>query len=141
MWNGPGIVNATDAKYGFIVDTTAYYYLTAVTAEGCTYTDSVLITGDMNPSCTIEPFTTFSPNGDAVNETWKITGIESFPENHITILNRWGDVVFDETNYDNETVIWNGTLQNGSEAPAGTYYFIIEIIDGPSKTGWIQLLK
>ncbi|MBI3136523.1 MAG: gliding motility-associated C-terminal domain-containing protein [Bacteroidetes bacterium] len=140
-WNGPGVVNVTDSSYGFMVDTTAYYYLTAVTANGCTYQDSVLITGNMGPACTIEPFTSFSPNGDAVNETWKIQGIESFPENNVTILDRWGDVVFDQPNYDNQTVLWTGTLESGSEAPAGTYYFIVEITDGPSTTGWIQLLK
>jgi gliding motility-associated-like protein len=140
-WNGPGVVNITGATHGFIVDTTAYYYLTAETANGCIYMDSVLITGNTDPACTIEPLTTFSPNGDAVNESWSIQGFEAFPENHVTVLNRWGDVVFDELNYDNETVIWNGTLQNGSEAPPGTYYFIVDITDGPSTTGWIQLLK
>ncbi|MBI3136522.1 MAG: gliding motility-associated C-terminal domain-containing protein [Bacteroidetes bacterium] len=141
LWNGPGVTNETDPNYGFIADTTSYYFVAVTTANGCVYEDSVLITALSDPSCTIEPLTSFSPNGDAVNETWKIQGIEGFPNNHVTILNRWGDIVFDELNYDNETVLWTGTLKTGSEAPAGTYYFIIEITDGPSATGWIQLLK
>ena len=140
-WNGPNVANVTESEHGFQADTSAWYYLTATTANGCVYTDSLFVTASTDPSCTIEPLTTFSPNGDAVNESWKIQGINAFPDNTVTVINRWGDVVFEQTNYDNESVYWNGTLPNGAEAPGGTYFFVIEITGGPTTTGWIQLLK
>ena len=140
-WSGPGVVNETAANYGFQVDTTAFYYVTAITANGCSYTDSVFVTASTDPSCTILPLTSFSPNDDAVNDSWKIQGIDAFPNNHVTILNRWGDIVFEKDNYDNSTISWIGTQPNGTDAPEGTYFYIIEITDGPSSTGWIQLLK
>jgi gliding motility-associated-like protein len=141
VWNGPGTINIPGDTYGFIVDSSAWYYVTATTANSCIYTDSVYVTAGIDPSCTIEPLTSFSPNGDAVNDVWKIQGITAFPENTVTIINRWGDVVFEGSNYDNETIMWGGTLPNGSEAPEGTYFYVIELTDGPSTTGWIQLLK
>jgi gliding motility-associated-like protein len=140
-WNGPGALNVPGDSYGFIVDSSAWYYVTATTANSCSYTDSVYVTASTDAVCTIEPLTTFSPNGDAVNDVWKIQGITAFPENTVTIVNRWGDVVFEESNYDNETIMWDGTLPGGSEAPEGTYFYVIELTGGPSSTGWIQLLK
>lgn len=141
LWSGTGVTSETDETIAIQVNETAYYSVEVTTVNGCVYSDSVLVTADTDPSCTIEPVTSFTPNGDAVNDIWKIQGIEGFPSNHVVILNRWGDVVFEEDNYDNQLILWDGTLPNGSDAPEGTYFFIIEIADGPGSTGWIQLLK
>jgi gliding motility-associated-like protein len=81
-----------------------------------------------------------TPNNDGVNDTWRIQGIESFNENIVSIFNRWGDTVFQADGYDNENVVWDGT-NNGNELGAGTYFYIIEIVNGPSSSGWIQLMK
>jgi gliding motility-associated-like protein len=60
----------------------------------------------------------FTSNGDGINETFAIRGIETHPEARVSIYNRWGEQVYSTKNYaDNE---WNGT--NCSE---GVYYYII----------------
>jgi gliding motility-associated-like protein len=42
--------------------------------------------------------------------------------NHITIINRWGAVVYDAENYQNT---WGGTGDSG-ELPDGTYYYVVD---------------
>ena len=70
----------------------------------------------------------FTPDGDGVNDFFVIEGIELFTNNSITIFNRWGNVVFQTNNYENN---WNGTSTNsmnagGDELPTGTYYYLFD---------------
>ena len=71
----------------------------------------------------------FSPQGDGVNDNFVIPGIETYPDNKITFFNRWGNVVYETKNYQNN---WNGTTNSGlyvgGEAlPIGTYFYILEL--------------
>lgn len=75
----------------------------------------------------------FSPDGDFKNDVWVINGLPT--ENTVTVYNRWGNKVYQKTNYDNT---WNGmpnvTGTLGSEKlPQSTYYYIIEFKDGSIK--------
>ena len=70
----------------------------------------------------------FSPDGDGVNDTFIIQGIEYFNDNQIIIFNRWGSQVFTMSPYDNT---WDGTSQNnlninGDQLPTGTYFYILD---------------
>ncbi len=89
----------------------------------------------------------FSPNNDAINDFFVINGIENSPNNVLTVINRWGNIVFKAENYNNE---WAGTYDNGSmrdkatgdKLPDGTYFFIFEARDfNIIKTGYIILKK
>lgn len=71
----------------------------------------------------------FTPNGDGDNDYWVIKGHENYPEMHITIFNRWGNVIFETDNYD---VPWDGKY-NGKPVPTGTYYYIIDLKNGNEK--------
>jgi gliding motility-associated-like protein len=76
----------------------------------------------------------FSPDGDGINDNFVIEGIELIPDNEITIFNRWGNVVFQTSNYQNN---WDGTSSNamnigGGDLPTGTYYYILD----PKKEGY-----
>ncbi len=83
----------------------------------------------------------FSPNGDGVNETWVIKGIEDFPDNEIKIFNRWGDKIRDFARYDNVNVRWDGTNNRGKLVPDGTYYYIIDIKGLKTFMGWVQVVS
>jgi gliding motility-associated-like protein len=61
----------------------------------------------------------FTPNGDGVNDTFFIPGLDTYAENEITIINRWGNDVYEKTNYKND---WTG---NG--LPEGTYFYILKV--------------
>jgi len=84
-------------------------------------------------------FNGVSPNGDGNNDTWKIKGIERYPENTITIYNRWGDKVREFANYNNTTRSWDGTNENGEPLPNGTYFYILSIEDAGTLKGWIYV--
>ncbi|WP_057940498.1 gliding motility-associated C-terminal domain-containing protein, partial [Algoriphagus resistens] len=71
-----------------------------------------------------------SPNGDGINEFWAIDKIEDYPQNKVSVYNRWGDKVFETHNYDNTTNVFDGTANNltqlgASKLPEGTYFFEI----------------
>src|SRR5690606_35502870 len=38
-------------------------------------------------------FNSFSPDGDGKNDKWEIKNIDLFPDNELTILNRWGSEI------------------------------------------------
>jgi gliding motility-associated-like protein len=84
----------------------------------------------------------FSPNGDGFYDNFRIRGLNSRPIK-LTVYNRWGNKVYDKEPYDNS---WNGN-GNISNAfgngllPAGTYYYIIQFLDGKkeNKTGFVEL--
>jgi gliding motility-associated-like protein len=67
--------------------------------------------------------TGFSPNGDPYNETYVILGIDQHPNNTFIVFNRWGNIVYEVSGYNNE---WAGTNQDGDDLPDGTYYVIFE---------------
>ena len=81
--------------------------------------------------CTIQKG--ISPNGDGLNDSFDLS---SFNVKTLQIFNRYGKKVYGRGNYSNE---WFGQADNGNELPDGTYYYVIEFNDLPSKTGWIYI--
>ncbi|WP_341907400.1 Ig-like domain-containing protein [Fluviicola taffensis] len=78
--------------------------------------------------CLIDIPEAFTPDGDGTNDAFVITGIELFPNNTITIFNRWGNQVFFTEKYDNT---WEGKSTSefnigGDELPTGTYFYIFD---------------
>lgn len=60
----------------------------------------------------------------------KFMRIMNLPEQHrVKIFNRWGDVVFQTSRYDNESVRFEGRNDDGKALPSGTYYYEIEYTD------------
>ena len=79
-----------------------------------------------------------TPNGDLINDTFDISGIElcGFKAN-VKIFNRWGALVYESDNYDIAKKggdIWDGSanrssIGNANKVPNGTYYYIITLKD------------
>lgn len=86
-----------------------------------------------------------SANGDERNEILLLQFIDSNPltqQNRVTIYNRWGDLVFETTDYDNQTRAFRGLNTNGDELPSGTYFYKLEFTSGqPMKTGYLSLKR
>jgi gliding motility-associated-like protein len=79
--------------------------------------------------------TGFSPNNDASNDFWTITGIEKYPEAKIYVFNRWGQKIFDGNTLN---ATWDGTF-NGEYQPIADYYFSIELNSSTSYNGVVTL--
>lgn len=67
-----------------------------------------------------------TPNGDGANDAWSVPGIEDFPKNELVIFNRWGDIVYEKSPYDNS---WQGTNTDGDPLPIGAYFFNLKLND------------
>jgi gliding motility-associated-like protein/uncharacterized repeat protein (TIGR01451 family) len=80
-----------------------------------------------------------TPNNDGSNDVWYIDGIEEFPDNSIQIFNRWGDKVKAFEHYDNVNQVWKGDNFKGEPLPDGTYYYILTIRNGGTRTGWVLI--
>ena len=83
----------------------------------------------------------FSPNGDGLNDYFQILNIDRYPNNTLTVMNRWGDVVYKAAPYKND---WygepnTGLILYGNEVPEGSYYFVLDINDGNPIKGYIVI--
>jgi gliding motility-associated-like protein/uncharacterized repeat protein (TIGR01451 family) len=59
----------------------------------------------------------FTPNGDGVNDTFVVPGLDTYSDNELTIINRWGNTVYQKTNYKND---WDG-----HGMVEGTYFYVL----------------
>jgi gliding motility-associated-like protein len=110
------------------------YTLTVTNNNGCKASSTVQV---KIVSKLIIP-NAFSPNGDGVNETWEIQGLNLFSFCSVEIFNRNGQIVYKSIGYNKP---WDGT-RNGKPLPVGIYYFVIDKKDGTNKlSGWISLMR
>lgn len=61
----------------------------------------------------------FTPNGDNVNDRFEIRNLDLYQENDLTIINRWGNTVYQKKNYSND---WSGYGLD-----EGTYFYILKV--------------
>ena len=83
-----------------------------------------------------------TPNGDGINDTWKIYNIENYPNSVVRVFNRWGSQIFFAHNYQNN---WDGSYQNNLETlPESSSYFYQIDLDGDGqveKEGWLYITR
>ncbi|MDQ0966461.1 putative repeat protein (TIGR01451 family)/gliding motility-associated-like protein [Flavobacterium sp. W4I14] len=80
----------------------------------------------------------FTPNGDGINDTFEILGINQYQVNELQIVNRWGNEVFRAKGYQNN---WTGEGLN-----EGTYYYLLRVKKAGSDQyevfkGYITLIR
>ncbi len=115
---------------------TTIYTLHAVSTEGCgSTTDEVKV---VVYDKIIIP-NAFSPNNDAVNDTWFIEPLYLFPECLVEVYNRYGQIVYRSNGYDKP---WDGK-RNGQPLPIGVYYYTIDLkVQGKLPlTGSVTILR
>ena len=113
-----------------------------------TYVVDLPIIGGVK-GCDVIPFKAVSPNGDGDNDVFYVSGVDCYPNNTVEIYNRWGVLVFERDNYNNTDRAFKGisegrvTVNQSTELPTGTYYYIINYIDSESmshqKAGYLYL--
>ncbi len=67
----------------------------------------------------IEANSLFSPNGDGINDYWKIKNVHLYRNAHLYIYDNAGQLVYDCVGYKND---WDGTC-NGKALPMGVYVY------------------
>jgi len=110
------------------------YRLNLTGIGGCMVTDTIFIKLLLAP---IVP-NAFTPNGDGINDRWRIQYLESYPGATVDVYNRYGQPIFSTVGYD---VDWDGTV-NGKALPIGTYYYVINPKNGRKIiSGSITIIK
>jgi len=110
----------------------ATYILTATDNSGCTGVDTVRVEVLEDFNFVISSLMT--PNGDGFNDTWYIDNIEYYPDCKISIYNRYGNLIFSKTGYQND---WKG-----EDYPDGTYYYVIDCPgDTEARKGGITIFR
>ena len=91
---------------------TTTYNIEVKNAGGCLALDKVTVFVICNNANIFIP-NTFSPNGDGVNEIFYPHGTGVFRIKNLRIFNRWGQVVFDRSNFmaNDASAGWDGTLK------------------------------
>ncbi|MBL7818002.1 MAG: gliding motility-associated C-terminal domain-containing protein, partial [Saprospiraceae bacterium] len=82
-------------------------------------------------------FSGFSPNDDGKNDAFTIMGLEKYQNAKLLVFNRWGNQVFEATDYKND---WKGTFDN-KPLPDGTYFWILDLGGGKTMSGYVQILR
>lgn len=112
------------------------------------FTIAIVPKANPEPPTDIIVFNAVSPNGDGINDTFHIQGIDNYPDNRVEIYNRWGVKVYDANSYNESDNMFRGysdgreTVNRGVGLPTGTYFYILkynknsEIIN---KTGYLYI--
>ena len=137
--------STSDTVQTLIVDLAGTYSVQVTDADGCTNADTVIVSKNVvvEESFIFVP-SAFSPNGDGVNDLFRITGI-GITNIYLVVYNRWGEMVF-ETRIVDEAMNagWNGK-HNGEEQGMAVfvYYLEVEFNDGEKQTkkGDITLIR
>jgi len=110
--------------------------------------DTLLVT--YTGACPIQPSdikepvipNVFSPNGDDVNESWRITLPNGAKLNNLEVYNRWGNIVFTS---EGTIKPWFGRTSSGEACSEGVYFFVLRYTDTKGeeqkKNGYISLFR
>jgi len=117
---------------------TMTYTLRAVSSGGCgditSRVNIIVYSGIFIPN-------SFTPNGDGINDRFKIINFENYRVNEFNIYDRWGSIVYTTKSYD---MGWDGNYK-GLPLPQGIYMFQIRLQAGNGnqfyKKGTLTLLR
>jgi len=135
--NAQGIISGQNSAILTIRPTTnTTYTVTATNANGCSSTMSYAVTVADDLSI-LKANNLLSPNGDGVNDVWKVDNIDMYPQAVVRIFDKAGRIVYTKKGYDNS---WDGTY-NGQALAENTYYYIIDLEAGKVLRGYITLVR
>jgi gliding motility-associated-like protein len=107
-----------------------FYTVTVTDGNGCKGSATGFLYVEI---CDITIPNIFTPDGNNFNDLFVIKGLELYPNSELLIYNRWGNLIYDDGNYDNK---WNG-----DGAPDGTYYYILHLADGRNFSGTVTITR
>jgi gliding motility-associated-like protein len=121
---------------------TGTYQITATVdfecfSEALTQTITLVDCSDsLSPNLPFEFPNVITPNRDGINDLFEI---KYLPENsEVFILNRWGNVVYSSTNYQNN---WDGKDSSGKDLVDGVYTYKYTAQDGKTGHGFVHLVR
>jgi gliding motility-associated-like protein len=147
VWSGPNGFSEPGQNItidNISVNQSGTYFVEGTSAFGCSGVDQVEVIVEMSSDCLFIPGLV-TPNFDNMNDSWEITGITNYEKAEVSIFNRWGNLVYFATPYEND---WGGQVNRGvnvgdgsGKLPTGTYFYVLKLNDGVSDPfkGYIEL--
>lgn len=112
------------------------YSFTVTDANNCQFESNSTITYK-NDVCFIIP-EIITPNNDGWNDTWRIDGLEVYPDVTVEVFDRWGKRVFFS---EGQNTFFDGTF-NGKELPMESYHYVIDLHNGSERlVGNITIIR
>lgn len=111
-------------------DSTSYFVL-ITDANGCENLDTIQVLVANNP-LDILAINLITPNGDGKNDVLEFGSISKYGVNSLKIYNRWGDLIYNKVNYQDDDERFDGTYK-GKDLPAGNYFYVLAFRTGEIK--------
>ncbi len=121
----------------FVAGETSYRHYPEIGMAGCYYVNATDVSGNVSENSVVvcvddcsyyELPNVFTPNGDGLNDYYHPIGEYRFVEKvDMTILNRWGQVMFETNDPD---IMWDGrNRMTGQIVVPGVYFYICEVYE------------
>jgi gliding motility-associated-like protein len=91
--------------------------MTGTASNGCGSASATFVL--MPDACAIRIPNVVSPNSDGLNDTFYMEGLEKYEDVKLYIYNRWGKLVFETVNYDNN--------YQPTDLPDGVYFYTMQL--------------
>ena len=128
MWSPSNTLNCTDCPQPLAHPKANTKYTVAfVDSNGCKNSGETQIIVFCKEANVFIP-NTFSPNGDGSNDVFYVRGRGLDRVKSLRIFNRWGEVVFEKTNFpvNDANFGWNGKYRGNNPQP-DVYVYQVEI--------------
>lgn len=132
-WSGIGIIDSENGTFSPSEAGEGMHYLYYSLLNFCPSFDTISVT--VEPECMLTIPTSFTPNGDQLNDFLEFENLHNYPNNRLAIYDRWGRNVFLAMGYTND---WDG-----GNLSSATYFFVLELNDSRNRvhTGSITLIR
>ncbi|MEO7523310.1 MAG: gliding motility-associated C-terminal domain-containing protein, partial [Ferruginibacter sp.] len=132
-WTPAFPLNAMDAQYPLAtLDHDQLFTVTVTDIAGCIGTDKVFVKVYDGPTYYVP--NAFSPNGDGLNDIFRVVPVGIAYTDYFKIFNRFGQLVFESNEWMKG---WDGSFR-GKKQPIGNYVWVLK---GMNKYGKVVEMK
>jgi gliding motility-associated-like protein len=140
-WSGPGNFSSSDNEVSLIIDNqnTGTYFV-SIYLNGCQSPNALEVISIANSgvSDNFDVPNVLTPNNDGLNEEIEFnTLFSSCIPFHFQLVNRWGNLVFEQENGGDSFV---GNTMDGKKLEDGIYFYKL-VFDQYEKSGFIHILR
>lgn len=119
-WNPPPYLVSNTSSVTAELREPIYATVKVTDTFGCVKIDTMFL--NAQPCCSAFLPNAFTPNGDAINDEFRIIGEGNYHILDFFVANRWGNIVFKTIN---PTEGWDGKYQ-GTEQDMGVYFYYLK---------------
>jgi len=110
----------------FQVPNPGWHYVRLVDDDSCFVARDTVLVERIFCDCPVYIANSFTPNGDGFNDDYNIVFDCPPYDYELTILSRWGDIMFETTN---PNIAWSGRNQYGKIVESGIYSYVLKYTD------------